>query len=115
VKIAMGIAEMKRIPFFKILVLDIYAINAPRAKREIRERIPLHGSSIVRVVLARWTTAPSRKIGRPNKFRNDAAKFETMSLRGNEKAAIAPIGRGNIKTRNPKGKEILLVNSGPKR
>jgi hypothetical protein len=112
---AMGMAEMKRINFLKILVLDIYAINAPKAKSEIRERIPLHGSSIVRVVLARWTTAPSRKIGKPNKFRNDVARLATMSFRGNEKAAIAPIGRGNIKMRNPKGKEILLVHSMPKR
>jgi hypothetical protein len=112
---AMGMAEMKRITFLKILVLDIYAINAPRAKREIRERIPLHGSSIVRVVLARWTMAPSRKIGKPNKFSKDVARLATMSLRGNEKAAIAPIGRGSMKMRNPRGKEIFLVNSRPKR
>jgi len=38
-----------------------------------------------------------------------------MSLRGNEKAAMAPIGRGNMKMRNPKGKEIFFVNSRPKR
>jgi len=112
---AIGMAEMKRITFLKILVLDIYAINAAKAKREIRDRMPLQGSSIVRVVLARWTTAPSRKIGKPNKFSNDVARLATMSLRGNEKAAIAPIGKGNMKMRNPRGKEISFVNSRPKR
>jgi len=115
VKIAMGIAETKRITFLKILVLDMYAIKAPSAKREIRDRIPLHGSSIVRVVLARCTTAPSRKIGKPNRLSKDVPRLATMSLRGNEKAEIAPVGSGNIKMRNPNGKEIFLVNSRPKR
>jgi hypothetical protein len=115
VKIAMGIAETKRITFLKILVLDMYAIRAPKAKREIKDRIPLHGSSIVRVVLARWTMAPSRKIGKPNRLSKDVPRLATMSLRGNEKTEIAPVGSGNIKTRNPNGKEIFLVNSKPKR
>ena len=108
-------AEMKRITFLKILVLDIYAINAAKAKREIRDRMPLQGSSIVRVVFARWTTAPSRKIGIPNTFKNVVAKFETISFRGKEKALMAPIGKGNMKMRNPNGKEIFLLNSLPKR
>jgi hypothetical protein len=115
VKIAIGMAEAKSIPFFNIFVSDIYAIKAPKAKREINDRIPLHGSSIVRVVLARWTTAPSRKRGNPAIFKMLAARFETISFRGKEKVPIAPIGNGNIKMRNPKGKEIFLVNSRPKR
>jgi hypothetical protein len=112
---AIGIVEMKRIIFLKRLILEIYAIKAPKAKREIKDRIPLQGSSIVRVVLARWTMAPSRKIGKPNKLSKDVPKLATMSLRGKEKTEIAPIGRGNMKMRNPRGKEIFFVNSRPKR
>jgi hypothetical protein len=59
--------------------------------------------------------APSRKIGKPNKLSKDVPRLATMSLRGNEKIAIAPIGKGNIKMRNAKGKNIFFVNSRPKR